>query len=223
MTGPSDEPRPAGHEPRGRPLEARDAGGTAVTGRAAAVERRAVELVGLLGALIARLRRPLLVLTLLPVVPAAALLVVAIVVGAGSPAVVALAGLVAPAWLTVRRRQLVRALVPADAAVADLRRTFDLAAIGAQLRDNLLRPGAGSSALRPRALAGTLWRGVSSTAALHNRVTDVSRLAPFLPGRLRGLAFLGIACVVSAVLLVGYLALGLLLSGLTGAGGWDLL
>lgn len=190
-------------------------------GRAAAIERRAVELVGLLGGLIARLRTPLLVVTLLPAAPAAALLVIAAVVGQLTPALVALAGLVAPVWLTVRRRQLVRALVPADAAVADLKRTFDLAEIGGQLRDNLLRPGGGRLTFRPRALAGTVWRGVGGTAALYGRVTDVPRLAPFLPGRLRGLGFLSIACVVSAVVLVGYLGLGLLLVGLTGAGAWD--
>lgn len=191
-------------------------------GRGAVVQQRAVELVGLLGGLIARLRTPLLVLTLLPVVPAVALLVVAVVVGVATPAVIAVLGLIAPAWLTVRRRQLVRALVPADTAVAELKRTFDLAAIGGQLRDNLLRSGGERLALRPRALAGSLWKGVKVTADLHGRFTDVPRLAPFMPGRLRGLALLAIGCVISAAVLLAYLGLGLLLSGLTGAAGWDL-
>lgn len=215
-TGVTAEPTGVIAEPTGVSAEPAAAGH-----RGAAVERRAVELVGLLGGLIARLRTPLLAVTLLPAAPAAALLVVAVVVGAGTPALVAGAGLVAPVWLTVRRRQLVTALVPADAAVADLKRTFDLADIGGRLRDNLLRQDGRRLSLRPRALAGTVWRGISTTAALHGRVTDVPRLAPFLPGRLRGLAILSIACVISAIALAGYLALGLLLAGLTDGGAWS--
>ncbi|MEO5834996.1 MAG: hypothetical protein ABJA16_07005 [Nakamurella sp.] len=192
-----------------------------VPSRAAAVQQRAVELVGLGGALIGRLRTPLLVLTLLPVVPAVVLVVVSVGVGVATPAVVAVLGLVAPGWLTVRRRQLVTALVPADAAVADLRRTFDLSEIGGRVRDNLLHSGGQRLTLRPRALAGSVWKGVKVTADLHRRFTDVPRLAPFLPGRLRGLAFLAIACVVSGVVLTGYLALHLLLAGLMGDGVWS--
>ncbi len=203
------------------PLEKRPAPPAGDAGRGAAVQQRAVELVGLLGGLIARLRRPLLWVSLLPVPPAVALLVAAVVAGTPTPAVVAVAGLVAPLWLTVRRRQLVTALVPADAAVAELRRTFDLAAIGTQLRDNLRGQGDRALSLRPGALAGTVWRGVSATAAVHGRVTDVPRLAPFLPGRLRGLGFLVIACVVSGVVLVAWLALHLVLAALVGSDAWS--
>ena len=142
-------------------------------------------------------------------------------VGTATPAVVALAGLVAPIWLTVRRRQLVTALIPADAAVADLKRTFDLAEIGTRLRDNLRRQEGRRLSLRPGALAGSLWRGVSTTAALHGRLTDVPRLAPFAPGRLRGLALLAICCVVSAIALAGWLVLHLVLASLSGAGAWS--
>lgn len=192
-----------------------------MAGGLAAVERRAVEVVGLLGGLIARLRTPLLAVTLLPALPAVGLLIAAAVVGTATPAVIAIAGLVAPAWLTVRRRQLVAALVPADAAVADLKRTFDLAAIGGQLRDNLRRQDGRRLSLRPRALAGSVWRGISTTAALHGRVTDVPRLAPFFPGRLRGLAFLAIACVVSGVVLTAWLGVHLVLAALVGTDVWS--
>ncbi|WP_111766646.1 hypothetical protein [Nakamurella deserti] len=208
------------------PLDTRPAADPAVVagpvaGGLATVERRAVEVVGLLGGLIARLRTPLLAVTLLPLLPAVGLLIAAVVVGTATPAVIAIAGLVAPVWLTVRRRQLVTALVPADAAVADLKRTFDLAAIGGQLRDNLLRQDGRRLSLRPRALAGSVWRGISTTAALHGRVTDVPRLAPFFPGRLRGLAFLSIACVVSGVVLTAWLVLHLVLAALVGADVWS--
>jgi hypothetical protein len=54
-----------------------------------------------------------------------------------------------------------------------------------------------------------MWRGVQLTGVLA-QITDRPELAPLLPGRLRGLWFLVIACLITALVL----GLAVLVSGL---------
>lgn len=176
----------------------------------ARAEQRVVEVVGLLAGLVRRLRTPLLWVSLLPVLPALVLLFIAIDQHRWFPGLIAVAGLVPSGWLTRRRRQLVSALEPPAVAVAELRAVFSPAELGNQLRTNLL--AVRGKSLRPRQLARSVWRGVKLTAATHARYTDVPRLAPFLPGRLRGLAFLTAACVVSGAVLAVFALLGLVVT-----------
>ncbi len=208
-------------------------------GAAAAVERRLIEFVGLLGGVIALLRKPLLITSLLPVIPAVILIGVGLITAQWFPAVVAVIGLAPSAWLTVRRRQLVSALQPPAAAVRDLKQALGGGELGSRLLVNLRtlvggpeapvagRQVAGSTAPdsapsrarrtgpTPRRIAGSVWRGVKLGSDLYAQLTDIPRLAPFLPGRLRGLAFLSSACVVAAVALTVLLVLVLFVVALS--------
>ena len=47
-----------------------------------------------------------------------------------------------------------------------------------------------------------MWRGVKLGADLRSRFTDSPRLAPFTPGRLRGLTILSLCCAGSTAVLV---------------------
>jgi hypothetical protein len=177
-------------------------------------EQRAVEIVELLGRVVARLRKPLLIVSLLPVVPVAVVLVVGILSGSWPLVVIAVSGLVTPAILTVRRRQLVDALQPPAAAVADLRAAFDPVELGRQFRSNLGEIDRSSDASSPRRLAKRLWRGVRFGTGTYAQFAEMPRLAPFLPVRLRGLALLLAACVLSAVAEGVVAALALLFTSL---------
>lgn len=73
----------------------------------------------------------------------------------------------------------------------------------ARIRSNLTEVAARGGRLRT--VGGSVWRGVKVTNELRNRVGDSPRLAPFLPGRLRGLVFLGGWCLLSCVVLGGFL------------------
>jgi hypothetical protein len=76
-----------------------------------------------------------------------------------------------------------------------------VADVASRVKDNLLNMRRQKTDLRPRQLARGLWSGVKVSAALHSRMTDVPALAPFFPGRLRGLAYLGFACLASTAIL----------------------
>ena len=102
------------------------------------IEKLAVDVTALLAGVVARLRVPLLLVSLAPVLPGLAVEAIAIATADSVAAVLGLIGLVPAVWLTVRRIQLGRALQPPDAAVADLRRTFSVTDIADQLKDNLL-------------------------------------------------------------------------------------
>ncbi len=172
------------------------------------MEQAAVDVVRLLGAVVRQLRVPLLVVSLAPVLPALVVLLIAATTQSGVAALLGIAGLVPALWLTWRRRQLIGALQPPAVAVAELRATFNAGELGEQLKQNLI-------AFRPRrgrlitGLAGSLWRGVKAGTSTWSRLTDVPRLAPFLPGRLRGLAVLVVVCLAGAAVLA-LLAIGLL-------------
>ncbi len=181
-----------------------DAATAAERGR---VEKLAVDVTGLLAGVVARLRVPLLLVSLAPVLPGRVVEGIALATADGVAAVLGLIGLVPAGWLTLRRIQLGRALQPPDAAVADLRRTFSAIDIADQLKTNLLAMRGAPGSSRPRRLARGLWRGIRTGTATWDRLTDVPRLAPFLPGRLRGLALLIVACLASAVALAVFAVL----------------
>jgi hypothetical protein len=141
------------------------------------------------------------------VVPGLVVEGIALATADGVAAVLGLIGLVPAGWLTLRRIQLGRALQPPDAAVADLRRTFSAIDIADQLKTNLLAMRGAPGSSRPRRLARGLWRGIRTGTATWDRLTDVPRLAPFMPGRLRGLALLIVVCLASAVALAVFAVL----------------
>ncbi len=177
-----------------------------------------VEVVGLLGNIVGRMRTPLLLIVLLPAFPAAVLALAA--ANSGSPdrefgLGLAVIGMIPSAWLAVRRWQLVTALVPAATAVAQLRAAFSVVDVAGRVKDNLLQMRRQKTDLRPRQLARGLWSGIKVSAAVHSRMTNVPALAPFFPGRLRGLAYLGFACLASAAVLTVF-AVALVIASFVG-------
>jgi len=171
------------------------------------IEKLAVDVTALLAGVVARLRVPLLLVSVAPVLPGLAVEAIAIPTADSVAVVLGLLGLLPAVWLTVRRIQLGRALQPPEDAVADLRRTFSVTDIADQLKDNLLAIRGVPGSTRPSRLARRLWRGIRTGTDAWDRITDVPRLAPFLPGRLRGLALLILSCLVSAAALAGFAVL----------------
>ena len=162
------------------------------------------DVVRLLAAVVSRLRLPLLVLAAAPVLPAV-LLVAASAIRGGSDVplayVVAVLLLIPSAWLGFRRRQLLTALQPPEKAAAEIYAIVGSPEFWSLLKANLRQLTDVSVGLGLRSLAGKLWHGVKLTNTLRERVGNNSRLTPFLPGRLRGLALLTVACGVSFALL----------------------
>ena len=171
------------------------------------IEKLAVDVTALLAGVVARLRVPLLLVSVAPVLPGLAVEAIAIPTADSVAVVLGLLGLLPAVWLTVRRIQLGRALQPPEDAVADLRRTFSVTDIADQLKDNLLAIRGGPGATDGCCPARRLWRGIRTGTDAWDRITDVPRLAPFLPGRLRGLALLILSCLVSGAALAGFAVL----------------
>jgi hypothetical protein len=173
------------------------------------------QLVALLVPLIRATRYPTLVVMLLAGVPAAAVIVVSMLRwGPDDPFWLLLGGvgLLFAGWFGLRRRQLLAiaddpaALTEALAGVITGREMWD------QLVHNVSAGKAAATMVRrsrPLRILGGLWRGVQMTGVLA-QITDRPELQPLLPGRLRGIWFLGIACVISSVVLT----LAVLVAGL---------
>ncbi|MBM9475202.1 hypothetical protein JL107_01965 [Nakamurella flavida] len=125
-----------------------------------------------------------------------------------------LLGCIPAAWLAVRRHQLLRAV----RAPAEL--TADLIAVvsGRELWEGLagnLRSGPKpvSSGRALWALRG-LWRGVKAGGGVLDSLTGRPTLVPLMPGRLRGLLMLCVACLVTAGILLAYAVINALLAGI---------
>ena len=133
------------------------------------------------------------------------MLVIASAVRGGSDVplayVVAAVLLVPSGWLEVRRRQLLSALQPPEQAGAEIYAIVGAPEFWAQLRANLGTLTDLGRGLGLRVLGRKLWQGIQLTNAVRERVGENSRLTPFLPGRLRGLLFLTVACGVAGALL----------------------
>lgn len=170
----------------------------------ARAQKSVSDVVRLLAAVVRRLRMPLLLIAALPLLPAAVLVIAS--AARGGPDVplayvVAAVLLIPSGWLEVRRRQLLSALQPPEQAGAEIYAIVGSPEFWSQLRSNLGELTDLGRGLGLRALARKLWQGVKLTNAVRERVGDNSRLAPFLPGRLRGLLVLTVACGVAGVLL----------------------
>ena len=163
----------------------------------------AIDVVTLLAAVVSLLRTPILLICLTPVV--AGLILVGFTVADGGPAVpyllgVALVGILPGAWLAVRRHQLITALIPPEVAVAEISAALAPTELWSRVTDNLRKLPTGRR-LRLRMLPAGIWRGVRLTAELREQLTGIPRLAPFLPGRLKGIVFLAAWCLITAVAL----------------------
>lgn len=187
------EPRPASDRVRAAairvPVQARKAVG---------------DVVALLAAVVRRLRLPLLIIAAAPLLPAAVLVIAAAVRGGADVplAYVVAALLLAPSgWLEMRRRQLLAALKPPELAGAEIYAIVGAPEFWSQLRANLGQLTDLGRGLGLRPLARRLWTGIRLTNAVRERVGENSRLAPFLPGRLRGLLVLTVTCGVAGALL----------------------
>lgn len=169
------------------------------------------DVVRLLGAVVARLRVPLLVLVLVPLIEGVALIAVSAVRGGADfpiACVLAVLGAIPSAWLAMRRRQLLASLQPPEEAGAEIYAVFSAPDLMTRIKSNLAEVAARGGRLRT--VGGSLWKGVKLTNELRHRIGDSPRLAPFLPGRLRGLLFLGGWCLLSGVVLGGFLVIKVL-------------
>ncbi len=173
---------------------------------ATARDRGLQQLVALLVPLIRATRYPTLAVVLVAAVPAVAAVVISqLRWGPDDPFWLLLGGigLVLAGWLGLRRRQLLAvakdpaALTDALAGVITGREMWD------QLVRNVSAGKIGAKVVRrsrPLRILGGLWRGVQMTGVLA-QITDRPELQPLLPGRLRGMWFLGIACLIAGVVL----------------------
>jgi hypothetical protein len=190
-------------------------GRRAIAAAAGARDRTIGQLVALLVPLIRATRLPLLAVMLLAAAPAVLVIVIALLRPGPDDAfwlILAAAGLVVAGWLGLRRRQLL-GIADDPEGLAD---ALTSVVTGHDLWDTLIRnvgtKAAGAAVVRrsrPVRMLKGLWRGVQLTGVL-TQITDRPELAPLLPGRLRGLWFLVIACLITALVL----GLAVLVSGL---------
>ncbi len=176
------------------------------TSAANARDRTVSQLAAVLVPVIKAAGYPTMALVLAAGIPALGVIVVALLrVGPDDPGWLVLGGLglLVASWLAVRRRQLL-AVAKDPAALAE---AIGAALTGRDLREQLLRNlGSGRSAVtvarrsRPLRLLSGLWRGVALAGAV-GALTDRPELAPLLPGRLRGIWLLGIAALVTSLVL----------------------
>ena len=118
--------------------------------------------------------------------------------------VVAVVGLVVAAWLALRRRQLL-AVAAAPEALAD---AFASTVTGRDVWERAaknLTAGRVVAAARPRRsrplrLLNGMWRGIKLTGVLQQLVGR-EELAPLMPGRLRGIGMLVVACLIAGIVL----------------------
>jgi hypothetical protein len=181
-------------------------GRRAIAAAAGARDRTIGQLVALLVPLIRATRLPLLAVMLLAAAPAVLVIVIALLRPGPDDAfwlILAAAGLVVAGWLGLRRRQLL-GIADDPEGLAD---ALTSVVTGHDLWDTLIRnvgtKAAGAAVVRrsrPVRMLKGLWRGVQLTGVL-TQITDRPELAPLLPGRLRGLWFLVIACVITALVL----------------------
>jgi len=172
-------------------------------------------LVGLLVPLIKATGYPLLAVIALAAVPAIAVILLALLrPGPDDPFWLLLGGvgLVVAGWLAVRRRQLLAIAQDPDALAEALSSVVTGRDMWEQLAQNVSAGkvvGTVRKKSRPLRVLGGMWRGVQLTGVL-TQITERDELQPLLPGRLRGLWFLGIACLIACVVL----CLAVLVAGL---------
>ena len=142
-------------------------------------------------------------------VPAVAVILVALLrPGPDDPFWVLLGviGLVVAGWLGLRRRQLLAVAQDPEALAAALALVVNGRDMWDQLVSNVSVTKVGTAVVRKRSrplrILGGMWRGVQLTGVV-TEILGRPQLAPLMPGRLRGIWFLGIACLITGAVLSG--------------------
>jgi hypothetical protein len=194
---------------------------TAMIRRAEAARLRLTgEFARALGVVVGHLRLPLLAVSVLPLAPAALLLIGAAVVGGRDGLVLgglAVVGLVPSAWLFWRRHRMTWAVTPVDALADELLHAFDVSDAWGEVNTGLAElKEIGRRGRGPVGLGRGAWHGLRLALRLLGRVTELPRVEPFTPVRLQTTVYIGVACVASAVLMF-VVALVTAVLGLIGA------
>ena len=216
MTGPAAEPTPGAARPE--PSEPSDSAGApsiparpgrgrrVVAAAATARDRTAGGVATALVPLIRATRIPLALLALYPAIAAVVLLVVAFLRRGPDDAfwvLLSIGGLIAAGWLALRRRQLLDVARDRDRLSGALTATVSGQHVWDQVLTNLGRgPGARPIARRSRPLRiiHGMWSGVRMTGIV-GELLERPEIAPLMPGRLRGIWFLALACLVAGTVL----------------------
>ncbi len=200
LTKPADESTKAVQRSRTRRVVAAAAG---------ARDRTIDQLVALLVPLIKATRYPTLLVVAIAAVPAVAVILVALLrPGPDDPFWVLLGviGLVVAGWLGLRRRQLLAVAQDPEALAAALASVVNGRDMWDQLVSNVSVTKVGTAVVRKRSrplrILGGMWRGVQLTGVV-TEILERPQLAPLMPGRLRGIWFLGIACLITGAVLSG--------------------
>ena len=200
LTKPGDESTKAVQRSRTRRVVAAAAG---------ARDRTIDQLVALLVPLIKATRYPTLLVVAIAAVPAVAVILVALLrPGPDDPFWVLLGviGLVVAGWLGLRRRQLLAVAQDPEALAAALASVVNGRDMWDQLVSNVSVTKVGTAVVRKRSrplrILGGMWRGVQLTGVV-TEILGRPQLAPLMPGRLRGIWFLGIACLITGAVLSG--------------------
>jgi len=173
------------------------------------------QLVTLLVPLIRATGIPLLVVVLILAGPAVTVMVIALQrPGAddGFWLILGAVGLALAGWLALRRRQLLAVARDPEALGAALASVVTGRDMWDQLVHNVSTGRVAVATVRrsrPLRILRGMWRGVQLTGVL-TQITERPELLPLMPGRLRGMWLLVIACLIGALVL----GLAVLMAGL---------
>ncbi len=177
-----------------------------VTAAGQARDRTIGQLVALLVPLIKATRYPLLIVLLAAAVPAVAVIVIALLRPGpddGFWLFLGGVGLVVAAWFGLRRNQLLAIARDPEALADALASVVSGRDMWGQLVQNVSAGKVGAAAVRrsrPLRVLRGMWRGVQLTGVL-TQITERPELTPLMPGRLRGMWFLVVACLITSVIL----------------------
>lgn len=178
----------------------------AVNAAGVARDRTIAQLVALLVPLIRATRIPLFIVVTVTVTPAVLVIIIALLRPGPDDAfwvIVAAAGLVVGGWLALRRHQLLAVAKDPDALADALSSVVSGRDMWGQLVDNVSAGKVGKALTkrsRPLRILGGMWRGVQLTGVL-TQITEREELLPLMPGRLRGIWMLVIACGIATLVL----------------------
>lgn len=164
------------------------------------------------GALASKLKLPLRIAAWAPMGPAVLALLLAIWTDWPDRALalaLGIAGLVLPAWLLMRRRQLLIPLSDPVRAANDIIAAFSISSVLEQAAAKVTTLP--TSPRRALAQARRAWTGLNLGRQVYSRLTGLPAVAPFLPGRLRGLGILVGLCLGLAVVTAAFDLVALLL------------
>jgi hypothetical protein len=177
-----------------------------VTAAAHARDRTIGQLVALLVPLIRATRYPSLVVLLAAAVPAVTVIILALLRPGpddGFWIFLGIIGLIVAGWFGLRRHQLLAIAQDPDGLADALSSVVSGRDMWEQLVQNVSAGRVGAAVARrsrPLRVLRGMWRGVQLTGAL-TQITERPELTPLMPGRLRGMWFLGIACLITSVVL----------------------